>query len=106
MLIIDEIQHVLAGSLNRQRTFLNVLKYMGNELQVPIVAVGIKDAFRAIQTDPQLANRFEPVWLPRWQMDTDFKRLLVSFERMLPLRQASELHNPELANRLLGMSEG
>lgn len=106
MLIIDEIQHVLAGSLNRQRTFLNVLKYIGNELQVPIVAVGIKDAFRAIQTDPQLANRFEPIWLPRWQMDTDFKRLLVSFERMLPLREASELHNPELANRLLGMSEG
>ena len=40
LLIIDEIQHVLAGSMNRQRTFLNVLKYLGNELQVPIVAVG------------------------------------------------------------------
>lgn len=106
LLIIDEIQHVLAGSMNRQRTFLNVLKYLGNELQVPIVAVGINDAFRAIQTDPQLANRFEPVWMPRWKDGDEFDRLLFSFEQMLPLRKASDLTSTELANRLLGMSEG
>lgn len=106
LLIIDEIQHVLAGSMNRQRTFLNVLKYLGNELQVSIVAVGINDAFRAIQTDPQLANRFEPVWMPRWKDGDEFDRLLFSFEQMLPLRKASDLTSTELANRLLGMSEG
>ncbi|MBV1775080.1 TniB family NTP-binding protein [Burkholderiaceae bacterium DAT-1] len=106
MLVIDEIHHVLAGNLNKQRAFLNVLKFLGNELQVPIVAVGTRDAFRALQTDPQLANRFEPAMLPRWEMGTDFLRLLVSFERMLPLRKASNLHSPELANRLFSMSEG
>ena len=40
MLIIDEIHHVLAGPLLKQRHFLNVIKYMGNELQIPIVAAG------------------------------------------------------------------
>jgi hypothetical protein len=60
LLIIDEIQHVLAGPLLKQRQFRNVIKNLGNELQIPIVAAGTQDAFNAIQTDPQLANRFEP----------------------------------------------
>ncbi|MDO3621552.1 TniB family NTP-binding protein [Ralstonia pseudosolanacearum] len=106
MLVIDEIHHVLAGNLNRQRAFLNVLKFLGNELQVPIVAAGTRDAFRALQTDPQLANRFEPVLLPRWELNNDFLRLLASFERMLPLREASNLHDTALASRLFSMSEG
>lgn len=106
MLIVDEVHHILAGNLNKQRGFLNVLKYLGNELQVPIVGVGTKDAFRAIQTDPQLANRFEPTALPRWNFDNDFLRLLVSFERMLPLHLASNLHETTLATKLLAMSEG
>lgn len=106
MLIIDEIHHILAGNLNRQRAFLNVIKYLGNELQVPIVGVGTKDAFRAIQTDPQLANRFEPVLLPRWTFDADFLRLLASFEHMLPLAEASNLHDTTLAAKLFSLSEG
>lgn len=106
ILVIDEIHHILAGNLNRQRAFLNVIKYLGNELQVPIIGVGTKDAFRAIQTDPQLANRFEPALLPRWTFDADFLRLLASFERMLPLVEASNLHDTMLATKLFSMSEG
>ena len=48
VLIIDEIQHVLAGPLLRQRAFLNVIKHLGNELRLPIVAVGTQDAFNAV----------------------------------------------------------
>lgn len=106
MLIIDEIHHIVSGSLNKQKTFLNVIKYLGNELQIPIVGVGIKDAYRAIQTDSQLANRFEPAVLPRWELDRNFMRLLMSFERMLPLKQPSHLHEQPLAMRLYNMSEG
>ncbi|WP_152625013.1 TniB family NTP-binding protein [Xanthomonas albilineans] len=106
MLVVDEIHHLLAGNLNKQRAFLNVIKYLGNELQVPIVGIGTKDAFRAIQTDPQLANRFQPAVLPRWSFDTDFLRLLASFERMLPLAEPSTLHNTALATRLYSLSEG
>lgn len=78
VLIIDEIHHILAGSMNRQKTFLNVIKYLGNELQVPIVGVGTKDAYRAIQTDAQLSNRFKHYVLPRWEFGDDFLRLLIS----------------------------
>lgn len=106
VLVIDEIHHILAGNMNRQKAFLNVIKYLGNELQISIVGVGTKDAFRALQTDPQLSNRFEPVTLPRWEMDHDFQRLLASFERMLPLKQPSGLAQQELASTLFAMSEG
>jgi len=106
MLVIDEIHHILAGNMAKQKAFLNVIKYLGNELQVPIVGLGTKDAFRAIQTDAQLANRFEPAILPRWKFDTEFLRLLASFERMLPLRNPSVLHDTTLASRLFSMSEG
>lgn len=106
VLIIDEIHHILAGSLNRQKAFLNVIKYLGNELEIPIVGVGTRDAYRAIQTDPQLANRFEPAVLPRWELNELFLRLLMSFERMLPLKEPSNLYDMPLAARLMSMSEG
>jgi len=106
MLIIDEIQHILAGHLDKQRQFLNVIKYIGNELKVPIVGVGTKEAIRAIQNDPQLANRFEPEPLPKWQMDEEYLKLLMSFERMLPLRKPSNLIETSMATKILSLSEG
>lgn len=106
MLVIDEIHHLMAGHLEKQRQFLNVLKYLSNELQIALVGVGIKDALRAVQTDPQLANRFEPVALPRWTLDREFRMLLMSFEQVLPLRNPSNLAGKELATTLFSMSEG
>lgn len=106
MLIIDEIQDILAGHLEKQRQFLNVIKQLGNELKIPIVGLGIKSAIRAIQNDDQLANRFEIAPLPRWKLDEEFLRLLASFELMLPLRLPSGLTQPVLAARLHAMSEG
>lgn len=106
MLIVDEIHHVLAGSLYKQKSFLNVIKYLGNELQIPIVGIGIKDAEVAINTEPQLANRFERVRIPKWKLDQDFVRFLMSFERLLPLKKQSNLHQSDMAHKIHLMSEG
>lgn len=106
MLIIDEIHSLLAGTMARQRAFLNVIKYLANELQIPIVAIGTKDAFRAINTDPQLANRFEPQLLPRWRDGEDYRRLLATFERKLPLKKPSFLESDELSMKILALSGG
>lgn len=106
VLIIDEIQHIMAGNQNKQRNFLNTIKYLGNELQLPIVGVGTQQAFNAIQTDPQLSNRFEPAILPRWGMNDEYLKLLASFERMLPLRKPSKLVESDLALKVLSLSEG
>lgn len=106
ILIIDEIQHVLAGASTKQRLFLNVIKYLSNELEIPIVCSGTREAFNALQTDPQLSNRFEPKTLPRWSNDVEFKRLLASFEKILPLKQQSHLIENSISLKILSMSNG
>ena len=70
---------------------------MSNDLMISFVVSGIRTAFNAIQHDEQLANRFEPVALQRWSMGEEYLRLLLSFERMLPLRKASNLIEDDLA---------
>jgi type II secretory pathway predicted ATPase ExeA len=106
MLIIDEIQNLLAGSSTNQRVFLNMLKGMANELQIVIVAAGTMEARNAMSADSQMSNRFVQKFLPRWHYSEDYLRLLASFERLLPLRKASGLTEPELAERIHSMSEG
>lgn len=106
LLVIDEIHHVLVGPVNQQRIVMNTLKYLSNELQIPLVGVGTREAVRAIQADPQLASRFHRAELPLWHMDQEYRKLLVSFERMLPLKRASQLYQDPLATQLLMMTEG
>jgi Bacterial TniB protein len=106
VLILDELHHILAGRVAQQRVFLNTLKFLGNDLQMPIVGVGTVDALRAIHTDPQLANRFQVFTLPKWTLDHEFRKLLASFERVLPLRRPSHLYRKALAADLLALSEG
>jgi hypothetical protein len=106
MLIIDEIHHVLVGSTNQQRVVMNAIKYLSNELQIPLVAVGTLEAVRAIQADPQLASRFYRTELPLWCMGREYRKLLASFERMLPLKRPSQLAKAPLATKLLAVTEG
>lgn len=106
ILIIDEIQHILAGTTAKQRPFPKRAEYLSNELMISIVAVGTRDAFNAIHADPQLANRFEPALLPRWQMNEEYLRLLASIEPLVPLEKASNLIEPKMATRILALSEG
>jgi len=106
ILIIDEIHHILAGSYLSQRAFLNLIKYISNELQLVIIGAGVREAYSAINTDSQLASRFQPAALPTWKLDADYYRLLKSFELMLPLHEKSHLTNEELAVKILGMSGG
>lgn len=106
MLIIDDIHDILAGHLTKQQQMLNAVRLLGKELEMSIVSTGIKTAVRAIQSDIQLRNRFEPIPLPKWQMDDEYLRLLASFERMLPLKRPSALTETSLAAKILGMGEG
>jgi hypothetical protein len=66
VLVIDELHNVLAGRADVRREFLNLLRFLGNELRIPLVGVGTRDAYLAIRSDDQLENRFEPMTLPVW----------------------------------------
>lgn len=106
VLIVDDMHNILAGASVKQQQFLNMIKYLGNELQISIVGCGTGDLLRAVSIDPQIQNRFLPELLPKWQMNKEFRQLLMSFERVLPLSNPSELHEPQLAGKLLAMCEG
>lgn len=106
VLIIDELHNILAGSSVKQQQFLNMIKYLSNELEICIVGCGTGDLLRAVSIDPQIQNRFIPELLPVWPMDKTYRQLLMSFERTLPLKQPSELHNSLLASRIHALSEG
>ena len=106
LLVIDEVHNILSGSRDQQRRFLNLLRWLGNELQIPLVAVGTSEALRAIQSDDQLANRFTPFSLPPWRHDAEYLRLLNTLEAMLPLRERSGLEEPALAQKFLNAAEG
>jgi len=106
MLIIDELHNLLSAPPRRQREMLNLLRYIGNDLRIPIVCLGIREAYLAIRSDDQLENRFHPVLLPLWESGLELARLLASFETILPLREPSHLSAKPLAEQILRRSEG
>ena len=57
---VDEVHHLLAGTVREQRQSLNQLKFLSNELRMPVIAIGTSEALYAMQADPQIASRFEP----------------------------------------------
>jgi len=106
MLVIDELHNLLAASIPRQHELLNLLRYLGNELRIPLACLGTREAYLAIRSDDQLENRFEPFLLPPWEDGAEFGRLLASFEAVLPLREPSGLGLPAMRASILRRSEG
>jgi type II secretory pathway predicted ATPase ExeA len=106
MLIIDEVHTLLASTYRQQRILLNTLRYMANELRIPLICAGTSDAKIALTTDEQLADRFEAYDLPLWQNDEAFMRLLVSFQSTFPLRRKSDLTSSASRRVLLDRTHG
>lgn len=106
MLVIDELHNVLAGAGSSRREFLNLLRFLGNELHIPIVGVGTREAYLAIRSDDQLENRFEPVVLPLWIVSADTVSLLASFAAALPLQHPSNIATDDMAQYVLARCEG
>jgi hypothetical protein len=106
ILIIDEFHSLLTGAPIKQREVMNAIKLLCNELAIPIIGVGTREAVRVLHMDPQHASRFEVVSLPLWKLDQDYQHLLAGFEKILPLKKASRIYRPEIATLLFSISEG
>jgi hypothetical protein len=106
ILVIDELHNILAGATDVRKEFLNLLRFLGNELRIPIVGVGIREAYLAIRSDDQLENRFEPLLLPVWEEGDEFLSLLASFSATLPLKRGSDIANEATARYILSRTEG
>lgn len=106
VLVIDELHNVLAGRADVRREFLNLLRFLGNELRIPLVGVGTREAYLAIRSDDQLENRFEPFTLPLWESNAEARSLLASFASSFPLQRNSDLDTEDMARYLIARSEG
>ena len=105
MLVIDEVQNLMAGSYRERRRMLNLLRFLGNELRIPLVCLGSQEARDAIRGDAHLNSRFDPYGLPPWRYDADFHGLMGSLLRTLPLREPTELGESAL-KRIVEASGG
>ena len=106
MIIIDEIHHLLAGKVDQRSIFLNSVKALSNELQIPIAAAGTQEALRAFQTDQQLGNRFEALHLPRWTVDKDYAVFLASLYGNMGLQKESNFRSRHLVTQFHTMAGG
>ena len=64
VLVIDEINSVLVGSPRQQRLFLQLLRFLSNELKLALVGVGMPEVRHALLSDAQLRSRFSNIELP------------------------------------------
>jgi hypothetical protein len=106
ILVIDEIHALLVGGDRQQRVFLNVIRLLANDLEMPLVCAGTPEARRALLTDSGLADRFGSIELPRWTNSLAFRRLLASYASILPLRRPSELDQDKVRGAILKLSDG
>jgi|GEM_PF-660332 len=106
LMIVDEVHHLLAGTVREQRQSLNQLKFLSNELRMPVVALGTSEALYAMQADPQIASRFEPFALPRWHESAALREFVVSFGRLLPLHKPSPFGDKAIIQKLMVHSGG
>jgi hypothetical protein len=105
-LMIDEVQTIDRIPDKKQRTILDTIKYISNEISLPMVAFGTTEARHVFARDPQLDNRFKKVHLTRWECNDDFQKLLWTYEKLLPLKEPSNLGEPSMAQFIYSLTNG
>ena len=104
-IVIDEAHNMLVGTVNQQRAMLAAIRHISNQLEVPLVLVGTRDAREALMHDRQLTRRFRFIELPVWKEGPDFDALVGSVFRSLPLRRPSVV-TPRALKTLVNHAEG
>jgi hypothetical protein len=106
LLILDELQDILKGSVQDQHRVLDTIKYIMNTLGMPILCLGIEEAGKALEGNPHLKARFTEARLGTWKYDQDYFNLLASVEPHLHLGDDAKLTDCAIAKRILELSEG
>ncbi len=106
LLVVDEIQDILTTTARQQRIALDTIKFLMNELSLPILTLGTSQAPSAMQVDEHLNARFQHRELPVWKRDEYLTTFLDTLEKALPLRNPSCLSSPTLSTELIRLSSG
>lgn len=106
LLILDEVQDILLGSEREQQRALEGIKFLMNELSLPILAFGTEKAGHGFSSDPHLHARFSQYTMPTWQADNTLANFLATYERVLPLRKPSNLASKDKLALLAKIGDG
>lgn len=106
LLVVDEIQDILTSTARQQRIALDTIKFLMNQLSMPVLALGTAQAPDAMQVDEHLNARFTYRSLPVWKQDVYLVNFLDALERVLPLKQPSQLSSLPITTALLRLSDG
>ncbi|PRY84596.1 TniB protein [Donghicola tyrosinivorans] len=94
MLMIDEVHNLLAGSYREQRRFLIMLRFLANDLCVSLVVFGVNEALDAVRGDDHLARRLDEHYLPLWEDDVEFSRLIQTLIAAMALERLCQFAWP------------
>lgn len=103
ILVIDDFNNLVNAGKDAGNV-LAAIKGLCDELKITIVAAGTQVAMNILNSDPQMKSRSQPVVLDRWQLNNEYLRFLASYERLLPLAEASGLATRELAPQIYHMA--
>lgn len=106
VVVIDELNSVLAGTPRQQRVFLQLLRFLSNELRLAFVGVGVPEARHALFSDSQLRSRFTDVELPPWTTGEELRDFVTRLTWSLPLRKPSPVDSAKLRRLLLDRTGG
>lgn len=106
LVVVDEIQDILTSTARQQSIALDTVKFLMNELCIPVLALGTAKAPAAMQVDEHLNARFTYRALPTWRVDAHLQNLLTTLEQTLPLKQRSGLGSVDMMKVLIEISGG
>ena len=106
VVVIDELNSLLAGTPRQQRMFLQLLRFLSNELRLAFVGVGVPEARHALLSDGQLRSRFTDVELPLWSLGEELRDFVTRLTWSLPLREPSPVDSPKLRRLLVERTGG
>lgn len=106
VLVVDEINSLLAGTARQQRLFLQALRFLSSDLRIALVCAGVPEARHALWSDAQLRSRFCDVELPLWGADGDLRTFVNRAVSCLPLRRPSPVDSPKVRRLLADKSGG
>ena len=107
VLIIEEFQDLLVGTATEQDVALNHVKYIMSQTGRPIIASGIEKAVSAANRSTQIKSRLREKRLHRFQRNDDaYVDALAMWEQTLPLRKASHLDSPAIAQEIYDRTVG
>lgn len=91
LIIIDEFNNLFAAPKNKVLGILNILKWIGNEFHIPIVALGTKVSNRLLTYDSQFRERYKVSTIEAWSDGENFRNFVFTFLEQLPGKDAREL---------------